>query len=113
MSTYMILMRENDRAWAGLPPEEQQRLLQKYYDWVAELREKGAFVDGNPLSYDGARLLKTVDGAVVDGPFTETKEVLTGYFVVEAEGWDEALELARGCPGLIHGETVELREVGH
>ena len=48
MSDYMILMRENDRAWANLPPEEQQRLLQLYYDWVGNLRETGVFKDGNP-----------------------------------------------------------------
>lgn len=113
MGQYMILMRESDDAWARMPPEEQQRLLQRYYDWVAELRAKGAFVDGNPLASEGARLLRAVDGEVVDGPFTETKEVLTGYFVVEAEGWDQAVALARGCPALGHGETVELREIGH
>lgn len=45
MATYMILMRENDNAWSSYPPDEQQRLLQKYYGWVAELRESGASPD--------------------------------------------------------------------
>ncbi len=113
MAEYMILMRENDRAWSRFPPEEQQRLLQQYYDWVAELREKGIFKDGNPLGYEGARLLRTVDGEIVDGPFAETKEVLTGYFLIEAPDLERAVEIARGCPGLGHGETIELRPIGH
>ena len=113
MAEYMILMRENDRAWAGFSPEEQQRLLQQYYDWVADLREKGVFKGGNPLGYEGARLLRMVDGAVVDGPYTETKEVLTGYFLIEAPDLAAATVIARGCPGLGHGETIELRPIGH
>ena len=113
MTKFMILMREEAGAWASYAPEEQQRLLQLYYDWVAELRASSAFVDGNPLDSDKARLLRTVDGAVVDEPYTESKGGPTGYFVVEAEDWDAAVEIARGCPALTHGETVELRRVGH
>lgn len=113
MAEYMILMRENDRAWSRFPPEEQQRLLQQYYDWVGELRAKDVFRDGNPLGYSGSRLLRAVDGEIVDGPFAETKEVLTGYFLIEAEDLEAALAIARGCPALGHGEVVELRPVGH
>lgn len=112
MPTFAILMREDDHAWSRKPPEEQQRLLKGYFAWVDDLRAREIFKGGEPLS-DEARLLQLVDGEVVDGPFTETKEVLTGFFLVEAADWDEAVAIAKTCPALFHGEQVELRMVGH
>lgn len=112
MAEFLILMRESDNAWAQKPAEEQQRLLQGYMAWVRDLRERDIFRNGWPLANTG-RLLRTVDGEVVDGPFTETKEVLTGLFVIEAPDLDAARAIARTCPALGHGETVELRPVGH
>ncbi len=112
MPKYAILMRENDDAWARMPREEQERLLKHYLAWVAELRGKGIFHDGEPLDR-GGRLLRMVGGEIVDGPFTETKEVLTGFFIIEAPDLDAAARIARGCPALGHGETVELRPIGH
>lgn len=112
MPTFAILMREDDNAWSRKPPEEQQQLLQRYFAWIDDLRARDVFKGGEPLS-DGGRLLQLVEGEVVDGPFTETKEVLTGFFLVEAEDWDDAVAIARTCPALFHGEQVELRMVGH
>jgi hypothetical protein len=48
---------------------------------------------------------------VTDGPFMESKEVLGGYSVVEAETADAAAKLAKGCPGLLVGGTVEVRRL--
>jgi len=112
MAEYMILMRENDGAWGSLSPDEQQALLERYFAWVEQLKQDGVFCGGKPLG-SGGRLLRAVDGEVVDGPFTETKEVLTGYFVIEAPDLEAATAIARGCPALSHGESVELRPVGH
>ena len=108
MPRYMILMHEDDNAWARLDPEEQRRLLKKYYAWVESLRSDGVFEAGSPVSSQG-RVLKVVDGELVDGPFAETQEVLTGYFIVTAEDLSSAAEIARGCPALEHGETVMVR----
>jgi hypothetical protein len=110
MSRFMIMMFENDRAWSRLPAEEQQRLLQGYYKWVEELRASGCYDTGSPMSNEG-RVLRVVEGEVVDGPFTETKEVMTGFFIVKADDLDQATEIARGCPGLGHGETVIVRQI--
>jgi len=113
MTEYMVLMRESDNAWENLGPEQQQALLKRYFAWVDQLRGEQVFVGGNPLG-GGGRLLRMVDGEVVDGPFTETKEVLTGYFIIQAPDWEAAVKIASGCPALTHGETVELREIaGH
>jgi hypothetical protein len=112
MPKFAIFMRENDNAWGSYSPEQQQQLLQKYYAWVDELKSKGIFHGGQPLR-NGGRLLHSNGGEIVDGPFTETKEVLTGFFLVEASDLEAATAIARGCPALGHGESVELREIGH
>jgi hypothetical protein len=109
---FALLMRENDNAWGRLSPEEQQRLLERYYAWVEELKQKDLLRGGEPLK-SGGRLLRMVEGEVVDGPFAETKEVLTGFFIIECGSLEEATAIARGCPALSHGESVEVREIGH
>lgn len=112
MAKFMILMRESEHAWSKLTPEEQQALLEKYYTWVKELRERGQMLGGDALS-GGGRELRTVDGTIVDAPYTEIKEVVTGYFIIEAEDLNHATEIARGCPALGHGESVVVRQTGH
>lgn len=112
MAEFAIFMRENDHAWARMAPEQQQQILEHYYAWVRDLRARDIFRYGQPLS-DTGRILRTVDGEVVDSPFVETKEVLTGLFVVEAADLEAAVAIARGCPALGHGETVEVRPIGH
>lgn len=112
MAEFAILMRENDHAWAQLPPEQKQQILERYSAWVRDLRARDIFRYGQPLS-DTGRILRTIDGEVVDSPFVETKDVLTGLFVVEAADLEAAVAIARGCPALGHGETVEVRPVGH
>ncbi|MCH7754273.1 hypothetical protein IH970_03990 [candidate division KSB1 bacterium] len=51
------------------------------------------------------------NGEIVDGPFTETKETIGGYFVVETNELQEAVEIARKCPILSHGGSVEIQEI--
>jgi hypothetical protein len=111
MPKFMILMQENDRAWSALAQEEQSRLMNLYFAWVDQLRKMEVLRDGAPLEAGGQQL-RLVDGEVIDGPYTETKEVLTGYFVIEVGTIAEAVRLAQGCPALTHGETVLVRQLG-
>jgi len=112
MSEYILLMRENDHAWANYAKDEQQALLKKYFAWVDELKEAECLRGGNPISEEGA-LLQKVDGEIVDGPYTESKEVITGYFIITAESLAAAIEIAKGCPALAHGESIVVKRLGH
>jgi len=65
---------------------------------------------GQPLERTG----KVVSGAqktVVDGPYTEAKDTVGGFSIVEARDLDQAVELSRGCPVLDGGGSVEVRAV--
>lgn len=110
MTRYAIVIRHRNADWETKPAAEQRRILDRYFAWLDELTKRGAAVDSQPLR-DGGRILQVVDGEIVDGPFTETKEVVGGFVLIEAKGWDEARAIARTCPALEVGDWIELREV--
>ncbi len=112
MAQFAVLMTENDDAWGRLPPAEQEALLAKYMAWVEELKKADRMRGGAPLGGPG-RLLRRVAGAVVETPYAATKDVLTGWFLIEAKDLADATAVARGCPALTHGETVIVRPLGH
>lgn len=79
--------------------------------YVFDLLGKGKLKGGAPLYDVGeAATVRKRRGKVtsVDGPYLETKEVIGGYFVVEADSMEEAVELAKGCPATEYG-AVEVR----
>jgi hypothetical protein len=107
---YMLIFRGND--WhKGLSPEEMQQVSGQWMAWFNGLKEQGRAVAGNPLEPRG----KTVSGKngrlVADGPFAESKEAIGGYFLLKVEGLDEAVAIAKDCPGLPFGAKVEVRPV--
>lgn len=112
MAKFAILMLETPGAWSRLPKAEQGRLLALYGAWVGELRRSGAFVDGWPFGGD-ARVLRGATGGVEVSEAPADRPAETGMFLVEAPDLDAAVALARGCPALVHGETVVVRPVGH
>jgi hypothetical protein len=81
-----------------------------YTDW---LREKGIYRAGDPLAPPtSATTVRVRDGQrlTTDGPFAETKEVLGGYYLIETDDFDLALEAAARCPGAQYG-SMEVRPV--
>lgn len=93
-----------------LSPEAQQAQMEKWFAWVDKLTQEKRYVGGEALLPTG----KKISGpkkVITDGPFTESKEVVGGYFVVLAKNLDEAIEIAKDCPDYNLEGTVEVREV--
>jgi hypothetical protein len=108
---YMLLIHDEERAWAAMPEEQRNSLYQEYAAFGAELREKGAFVDGAQLQPTSTATTVRIRGdeqVVTDGPFAETKEQLGGFYLIEAESVDEALEWAAKIPSARLG-SIEVR----
>ncbi|HEY4656008.1 MAG TPA: YciI family protein [Cyclobacteriaceae bacterium] len=108
MEKYMYLFRGGDVS--TLSPEQQQAHMQKWFAWVEKLTKQGRYVAGEPLLPGG----KTVSGskkAVTDGPFTESKEIIGGFFTVYASTLDEAVEMSKECPDFEFDGSVEVREI--
>jgi len=78
--------------------------------WFKRLTEQGKAVAGNPLEREG-KIVSGKERSVSDGPFAESKEAIGGYFLLDVATMDEALAIARECPGLPYGIRVEVRPV--
>jgi hypothetical protein len=109
MPNYMFLL-YNDPSWyKKLSPEEMQKATEKYMNWT-----KNPFVkDGKRLAGDPGKVIRAQDSAprATDGPYSETKEVLGGYYAIEAASYDEAVQRALTLPHLDYGGTVEVRHI--
>lgn len=109
MSKYMLIFQGG--FYDGLSPEESQKQMQKWFAWVDKLQSQKKYHGGEPLTKEG-KVLSQKDGKlIVDGPFAESKEMVAGYFVVEANDMKEAVEMAKDYPDFPLGGKVEVREV--
>ena len=82
-----------------------------WMEYTGWLLERGIHVGGERLASSGSATTVRVrdnDRLITDGPFAETKEVLGGYYIIECEDLDQALEAAARCPGALTG-SVEVR----
>lgn len=109
-SEYMLLFRGYH--WdKGLSPEEIQEVMGKWIAWLERLTKEGKAKSGQPLAPEGKIISGKKGSTVADGPFAESKEAVAGYFLMELDDLDEALEIAKECPGLEYNMTVEVRPV--
>ncbi len=110
---YMLLIYDDEKAWASLPDDERAAIVADYFALSAELRDRGAYVAGAPLHpTTSASSVRVRDGeeVVTDGPFAETREQLGGYYLIRADSVDEARRWAAKVPAARYG-TVEVRPV--
>ena len=110
---YMLLIYDDEQLWAGMSEAERGRIFEEYGTFTDSIRTSGHYVSGAPLQPTRAATsvrLREGDQLVTDGPFAETKEQLGGYYLIEAENVDEAIEIAGRVPSARLG-TVEVRPV--
>ena len=108
MEKYMFLFRGGDVS--HLSPQQQEAQMGKWLAWVEKLTKEGKYLAGEPLLPTG----KTVSGqkkVVTDGPFVESKEIIGGFFMVNAKNYDDAVAMAKDSPDYDLGGVVEVREV--
>jgi len=111
MPKFMLILHNTPDVWQNLPPEEMQQKIAKYRAWVDKLHSSGRHVSSEKLGDEGGKLLTRQAGRlnVVDGPYSEAKEVVGGYFLFRAANYAEAIEFARDCPFLDDGR-IEIRQ---
>lgn len=110
MAQYLFLIRSNPADFAGRSAEEIQQIIQKVTAWRQSLQNRVAL--GHKLKDGEGRVLRK-NGArpsMTDGPFVEAKEVMGGFFLIEADNYDQATELARSCP-LVDFGSIEIRAI--
>ena len=113
MAKYMLLLHDDPSSFATMSPEQIQKVIEKYMAWGSRLKQAGVLSESHKLTDEPGKVMRGKGGTirVTDGPYSETKEILGGYYVVEAESYDRAMDLARDCPHLEYGGTIEVRQV--
>jgi hypothetical protein len=107
---FLVLMYAEPDAW---PPDEHEEALAESVELCHGLHEKGQYLSAAPLHpISTAVSVRVRDGKrfVTDGPFAETKEHLGGYFLIDVDTLEEAIEVASRIPGTRRG-TAEIRPV--
>lgn len=114
MAKYLLVLRDNGsfEGMSRMSPEEIQKILGRYRSWSTKLRERGKLAGGEKLRDREGKVIKRSGSkvSVTDGPFAEVKEVIGGFYILEAKDYDEAVSLANDCPHLDFG-SIEVREI--
>lgn len=113
MNQYVFLLHERPADYVDVSPAAMQEIIARYKAWAGGLAQRGLLVGGEKLADDGGRHLKLSGGKplATDGPYAETHDVVGGYFVVKAESYAQAEELAQSCPHLRGSRWIEIRQV--
>jgi hypothetical protein len=108
---YALLLYDNPAAWESVD-EDQMKSLREEYMAVADEPEHYGGAQLKPG--DTAKTIRASNGSpvITDGPFTETKEILSGFYLIDAETEERALELAARIPTVSKmGGVIELRPI--
>lgn len=106
---YMFLVRGACGHHAALSPDQMQAHMSEVYAWIDKLTKQGVFSAAQPLTPDGKVVSADNGGTVTDGVYAESKEAVAGFFIVNTQTIDEAVNIARSSPMLHHGGTLEVR----
>lgn len=107
---YMLIFRGTEW-YQGLSAEEMQQVMDEWMGWFKRLTDEGTVLGGDPLEREG-KIVSSRNGQVTaDGPFAEAKETIGGYFMLQVDTMDEAVDIAKQCPALPYGVQVEVRAV--
>ena len=112
MAAFVFVFRGGAYATPSLSPTEIQAHLMKWRTWINELIASGHHKaeNGVPLE-SGGRTVRGTAKTVSDGPYAESKDLVTGSMLIDAPSLDAATELARGCPVYEYSGSVEVRPV--
>jgi hypothetical protein len=110
---FMLLVHHEEGSFAKLSESTRQNMLAESVRLTHQLHANGQYLSASPLNPAAtAAIVRVRDGkpVVTDGPFTETREQIAGYFLINAKDLDEAIGIAARVPGARIG-TVEVRPV--
>lgn len=107
MNQFLIIVRGSDHSVVSA--EDMQKRTALFMEWVQKVLDS-RYLGGAPLEDTDARLLKSKTEVLTDGPFLEAKEMISGYFIINAGGIEEAVELTKKCP-LLGQFQLEVRKL--
>lgn len=110
MAKFMFIYRDGEQT-EEQSPEDMQKAMQVWMNWIEGGTKAGWLLDGGDALTPEGRIVAP-DNSVTDGPFAESKELVSGYSMVEAENYEAAVELAKNSPMISqHHGYIEIREL--
>ncbi len=108
MNEFLIAIHRDVKSKDAQPsPQQLQAVIKPFQDWLGGIAAQNKLV-AQPKRWElNGRIVK--QDSVTEGPFVEIKEALGGVIIIRAKDYDEAVEIAKGCPILEWGATVEVR----
>ncbi len=110
MKKYMLILFESGESYATMSPEDYQKEIEAHSIWIQKLGDH--YDSGEPLER-GATSVRGVNKLVTDGPYIESKELVSGFYILNANSLEQATELSKGCPILRLGGSLEVRPIMH
>ncbi len=111
---YMLLIYSNPESWASLSAEQREGLARAHHDLTRELTEQGMLVSSaglaDPITTRTVSVADDDSRTTTDGPYAEAKEHLAGFYLVECEDIDQAIDYAARMPDAKY-VAVEVRPV--
>ncbi len=115
MAQYMLLLHMVPNYNMDLPREKMLEVTRRYTTWAEGLRAKGKLAGGEKLTAGGVRHVQARNGkpVVSDGPYAEAKDVIGGYFLIDARDQAEAEAIAQDCPHVVLAPSnwIEIRPI--
>ena len=113
MEKFLLLFRNSvveKSAFQEMSPEAMQAEIAKWNTWIGGIAAQGKMISTEGL-YPTGKMMANAGTLVTDGPYTESKELVGGFMLLQATDYAEAVELGKGCPSLHQGGTVEVRHI--
>ncbi|MCA8951595.1 MAG: transcription initiation protein [Planctomycetes bacterium] len=114
MTKFMLILRADvTQDYSQFTPQDFQQILAEYEAWGGKMASEGRMMLGRKLTDQGGKVVQPKAGGgveVKDGPYVETKEVVGGVYVIEADSYDHAVKLCENHPNFRFG-SIEVREV--
>jgi len=111
-TSYLLIFRDTTPdVYGKMTADQRQRLMEQWNAWYDGLAAQGKVQHGHPLENSGRVVSGTRGERVMDGPYSEAKEAIGGYFLLTVDDLEEATEIAQRCPSLPHGMLVEVRPI--
>ena len=108
MEKFMLIFQGSNNQ--KLSAESRQSHMGKWMNWVDQLRKSEIYLSGEPL-LPGGKLVSGKNKAVTEAAIKQEKEMVGGYFIINANDIDEAVDISKDCPDYELGGSVEVRQV--
>ncbi|HTF18366.1 MAG TPA: YciI family protein [Chryseolinea sp.] len=107
MNEYLLIIHRDLSKEAAPSPQQMQDLIKPFQEWIGGIAAQNKLVVPPKRLDVSGRVVK--QSLVTDGPYAEVKESVGGLIVIRAKDYDEAVEIAKGCPILNWGASLEVR----